>query len=258
MRRPRSAASARRAAVTLALALALATATALAAAPARAGAGADGDSGGDGATARLERTAAAAARARVAAPDRFEVEAVRVYAPELPAAGLAATVREVDGPNRSGMVRVELDLSVDGAPAGDARATVRGRVVGPAVVAARTLPHMQDVRAADLRVEETDLTRLPEPPLRAPGDLGDRVPARTLAEGRPLHPELLAPRPVVRRGEPVDVFYVAGALRVEARGVALHDAAPGETAEARLEPGDARVSGTVGADGTLQVTHRIR
>ena len=59
------------------------------------------------------------------------------------------------------------------------------------------------VEAADLAVKDADLTRLTAEPLRSPEQAVGLVPVRSLGAGRELTVALLAPAPVVRRGQKV-------------------------------------------------------
>jgi flagella basal body P-ring formation protein FlgA len=162
-----------------------------------------------------------------------------------------------EGPGTAGFVRLRFRMLVDGVERGEARATVRGRVRGPAVVATRTLPRGTPLDESDLALRESDLTRLAAPPLRDLGEVEGRVPERTLGAGRVLTGELLAPAPVVRRGEAVELRIEGRGMTLRAVGRALGTAAPGQLLAAENGASGARVEGVVQSDGSLRVLRKI-
>ncbi len=198
--------------------------------------------------------ASRAAEQSVDPPDRFQVESVRNgsiarftgAAPELSLLG-------VDGPNRSGIVRVRFKMIRNGETLGEAFATVRGTVRGPALVTVAAAKAGDPIGPGAVEKTDTDLTRLREKPLRALEQLKDRAPVRTLGPGRVLTPSLLKAAPVVRRGETVAMILRRGRLTVNTVGVARTDGAPGETISARNPWTHAELQGEVQPDGTLRV-----
>ena len=205
----------------------------------------------------VERIAARAARDQVSEPDRFEVLSVRVgSADALPDDRARLEVASVDGPNASGMVVVTLRVLSGELPAFERRISVRGRVFGPAVVASRTLTGGAPIDRSAVSIADADLTRLPEPPLRAPQEVLGLVPVRTVGPGRVLTAALLRPADVVRRGDTVDLVIERPGLTIRAVGTARRDGAPGDVVEAENMASGAILSCRVRDDGSLLVIRR--
>jgi len=192
------------------------------------------------------------AKAQIAAPDRFEIVDCR-YGGGTPVheGRVRLEPLDADGPNHAGYVRLRYRVLVDDRPVGEARATVRGVVRGPALVATQVLRRGEAPAADGLEVVDAELTRLAEPPLRAASELGDVVPARTIGAGRVLTARLFEPRPVVLRGDTVEMAVVTGGLMVKTKGRALRDGAPGETVPAENLRTGAKLQAEVQPDGTL-------
>ena len=204
---------------------------------------------------RVEQVAAAAARTSVAAPDRFEVQESRFGgADPLPTSVVSTDEPGLDGPDGNGSVRVRLRLLVDGAPRGEARATVRGTIRGPAVVARRAVPRGAPVPSDAVELADSDLTRLGEAPLRAVDQVLGQVASEALVPGRVLTPRLLHGEPVVRRGHLVDLRVVTGPLTVIVRGRSRADGAPGDTIVAENLSSKVLVEGRVDPDGSIVVS----
>ena len=205
---------------------------------------------------QAERLAEVAATERVLAPDRFEVIVSRFGGASRVDGDVRLVPVETRGPNASGIVQVVFRMLVDGAARGEARASVRGRVFGPALQAAATLEKGRVLAAADLAVRETDLTRLTEPPLRDPEQATGRVPVRTLARGRVMTGSLLADAPVVFRGRAVDLRLDRRGLNIVVSAIPRRDAAPGEIVELENIATGVRLHGRVLPDGTAELVRR--
>jgi flagella basal body P-ring formation protein FlgA len=193
----------------------------------------------------------------VSPPDRFEILASRFGgADPVSGGGVALKPLEVEGPNASGVVRVSFRMSRGGKPCGSARATVRGVVRGPALLASRTLPRGEEIPLDAVRVAEADLTRLRQEPLRDPEGIVGKVPVRSLGKDRIVTAELLAPAPVVRRGETVDLWIETDRMSVRASARVRLDAAPGDVVVAENPSTGAEILAEVQPDGSLRVVRR--
>ncbi len=200
----------------------------------------------------LERCALEAAERQVEAPDRFESLSYRFGgADSVKGSILRVTVAAADGPNQAGVV--QLTLRLEGDTIGKARASVRGTVNGPALVPVRHLQRKVPIDPDALEMRDVNLTRLAALPVRTTEGLSDLVPARTLSAGRPLTPSLLAPRPLVRRGDVVALQVQRGSLTVSAQGVAFADGSAGQTIPVENSNNGARLLAKVQGDGSLQV-----
>ncbi|ANM30553.1 hypothetical protein ABI59_14660 [Acidobacteria bacterium Mor1] len=200
----------------------------------------------------LERCALEAAERQVEAPDRFESLSYRFGgADSVKGSILRVTVAAADGPNQAGIV--QLTLRLEGDTIGQARASVRGTVNGPALVPVRHLQRSRPIDPDALEMRDLDLTRLAEEPLRSTEGLAEWVPLRTLSAGRPLTPSLLAPRPLVRKGDVVALQVQRGSLTVSAQGLAFADGSAGQTIPVENTGNGARLLAQVQTDGSLQV-----
>jgi len=205
---------------------------------------------------QVEREGIVAAVAQVQPPDRFEVLSSR-FGGATPIDAEARLVPiETRGPNASGIVQIVFRMNVDGMPRGEARATVRGRVLGPALHAATTLKKGFVLNPIHLEVRENDLTRLTEPPLRDPAEALGRVPVRTLGRGRVMTASLVAEAPVVLRGERVDLRFDRPALNIVVSAIAQRNAAPGEVVPFRNIVTGVTIHGRVLPDGSALFVRR--
>ena len=195
-------------------------------------------------------------RTSVDAPDRFEVASWRLDG----AAAESIRAMRYDGsesPNRSGYLRIAFEAQLADGRWVEARATLRGRRRGPALVARRTLRPQEPILAEQVHVVDSDLTTLLDAPIRSLEEVGHRVPARMLAIGRVIDARLLRAEPLVRRGQPTRAVYRRGSLQISIAGTALADGAVGETIPFRKSNGGgARLQATVLADGTLSIGGR--
>ncbi|MBZ5637231.1 MAG: flagellar basal body P-ring formation chaperone FlgA [Acidobacteriia bacterium] len=204
--------------------------------------------------AEIEKAAAEAVRARVRPPDRIEVVLSRSDGGSFPASEpLRLEILDVVGPNTSGSARVRLRVLAGDRPVGEARATVRCEVRGPALVARRTLARGAPIPADAVEVADCNLTRMTEPPLREPGQVRGLAPVRTLGTGQVLAASLVGGAPVVHRGQPVSLKIETERMSVIASGTARRDGAVGETVTAENAATGAVVTGSVQPDGSILV-----
>ena len=101
------------------------------------------------------------------------------------------------------------------------------RVFAPALVATRMLPAGQPIEAADLRLEEIDITREAQPAVSDPESLTDMTLTRALAAGQVLRKDYLRPKPAVKAGEPVKLVYRGAGFQISSEGRAVSTAAAG-------------------------------
>lgn len=117
------------------------------------------------------------------------------------------------------------------------------RIYAPALVTARALAAGQTLEAADIRIEEVELTREPPGALSDPAAIEDRVAARALQPGQVLRGEHLRTRPVIAQGDMVKVVYVGPGFSVASEGKALAAATAGQPVRVQMDSGRI-VSGT--------------
>ena len=117
-------------------------------------------------------------------------------------------------------------------------------VWGRALVAAHALAAGSAPAAADLRVQDIDLTREPMPPLTDPSQIEGRVLNRALAAGQTLRPDMLRVATTIQAGDPVRVVIVGTGFSANADGQALGAAGEGQPLRVRTETGRV-LAGTV-------------
>lgn len=126
------------------------------------------------------------------------------------------------------------------------------RVTGPALVLTRALPAGSAVTAADVRLEETELTREPPGALADFAAVGERVLTRPLAPGQMLRAEHLRVPPAVAAGDAVKVLLTGRGFSVATEGRAVTGAAEGQTVRVQTASGKT-LSGVARAGRVVQV-----
>ncbi|MCU0935003.1 MAG: flagellar basal body P-ring formation protein FlgA [Gammaproteobacteria bacterium] len=129
----------------------------------------------------------------------------------------------------------------------------RARTLGPVVVLARSVTPGASLTAADVKVEERDLTSAPAGHFPDPAAVLGRTLKRSLAPGQPLTASVVASSLRVRRGERVVLVARLAGVDVRMQGEALRDAAVGETVTVRNLSSQRVVEGRVGSDGSVEV-----
>jgi flagella basal body P-ring formation protein FlgA len=131
---------------------------------------------------------------------------------------------------------------------------VHVRIHAMAPVAARPLAQGQAVTAADLQMEEIEVTRFPAGAIADPAQLADKQLARPLATGQPLLREHLRARPVLAQGDSVKLVYQGANFSVATQGRALAHALDGQSVTVVTESGR-HVSGIARPGRVVQLSH---
>lgn len=136
--------------------------------------------------------------------------------------------------------------------AGAAAAQTPSRTLDEIPVPVRT------IAAGDV-IQPADLTAMPTPARRAADtlmvvdDVIGLEARQDLVPGRPILARSVGPVRVIRRNMPVTLVFEAGAVRVEADGLALSDAAAGDVVRVANAKTRQVVTGLVRADGRIWV-----
>jgi flagellar basal body P-ring formation protein FlgA len=117
------------------------------------------------------------------------------------------------------------------------------------LTAARTIRPGEQIAPADLAILEAEAPGA----LALPEDAVGRAARRLLVPGRPIMPGDVGAPSVVKRNGPVALVYQRGALTIRAEGRALSDGAPGDLVRVMNLASRQTVTGTVMADGTIDV-----
>lgn len=155
------------------------------------------------------------------------------------------------GARRLGSTTVALRCS-DPAP-WEVFVTAYIRQTANVLVTTRPLARGAVLTAADLQYQPHDLAHLPRGfETDVARVLGLQL-KRRLASGEVLTPQVLTAPVLVRRGHRVSVVAVAHAMRVASRGVALNDAAAGETLRVRSLDSGRVIEGVVTGEGQVRI-----
>ncbi len=110
------------------------------------------------------------------------------------------------------------------------------------------------IRAGDLRLEETEVSRLPGGYLDRLGDIIGQVALRPLPAGSALTDGALAPPRLIRRGERVTVLAETAGIQVRMAAKALMDGRRGQRIRVKALSSHRVVEGRVTAPGVVKVT----
>lgn len=117
-------------------------------------------------------------------------------------------------------------------------------VFGPALVASRPISPNTPLSAADVELQEVELSRENRPALVDPAQVEGHMATRALRPGQTLRDYHLRVMPTVRPGDPVRVRMIGRGFVVTSDGAAMASAGNGQSVRVRTENGKVLV-GTV-------------
>lgn len=120
------------------------------------------------------------------------------------------------------------------------------------LVTARPLRAGQIVGPADLARRHGDLAALPDNTLTDPTQAVGHHTRYAVAQGNPVRGDMLRIPAAVRQGQNVKVVSAGEGFQVSSEGLALNNAAPGETVRVRMPNGQV-ISGTASATGVVEI-----
>jgi len=126
------------------------------------------------------------------------------------------------------------------------------RVSGSYLTASHALAPGQVISAADLAVQNGDLTLLPQGVLASADTAIGKISVASIAAGQPLRYDLLRAPLAVQQGQSVKLLSGGNGFRVSAEGRALNNAQDGQLAQVRTGSGQT-VSGVARAGGTVEI-----
>ncbi|MEE4297970.1 MAG: flagellar basal body P-ring formation chaperone FlgA [Pseudomonadales bacterium] len=162
---------------------------------------------------------------------------------------LEASAREM----RTGARQTTVEVSCAAEPGWTLYVPVMAHYRLPVVVAGAGLPRGAIVRAADVRLEERELSRTDHGLLLDVADAVGMKVKRPVNAGAALRSTALEPQDVIRRGDRVVIDAFAASFRVRMRGESLQDAAPGERVRVRNLSSRRIVEGVAAADGSVRI-----
>lgn len=125
--------------------------------------------------------------------------------------------------------------------------------VGTAVVPIRTIYPGEEISGSSVEEVEVTNPNLSGEYAQKSREVVGMVAKRTLLPGRTIPPSALREAFAVTRGSSVRLFFTIGSLTISASGAPLENAAVGDVIRVRNIDSGVTVSGTVMADGTVQV-----
>lgn len=125
--------------------------------------------------------------------------------------------------------------------------------MGHAVVPRQIIYPGQEIDAAQLQEVEVTNPNLAGGYASGVDQVAGKVSSRTLLPGRTIQISALREPYAVKRGAPVRLTFSIGNMLISASGTPLDNAAVGEVIKVRNLDSGVTVSGTVMADGTVQV-----
>lgn len=129
---------------------------------------------------------------------------------------------------------------------------VQTRVFGPQVVAKRYLAQGTRLKADDLEVVSTDITRTPVDLARSIEEVQGKVLGQPLAQGANVVLNILREPSVIKVGEGVRVQIQGKGFQASGEGVAMSAGAIGDSIRVRMPDGQ-QVSGRVARAGVVEV-----
>ena len=120
------------------------------------------------------------------------------------------------------------------------------------VIAARALTQGKPIEAADLLLQEGDLTQLPGSVVTDPASALGRSVTHNVAAGQPLRQDLLRSQPVIQQGQSVTLRSQGPGFKVSTEGKSLTTAAEGQLTQVRLASGQT-VSGIARTGGIVDI-----
>ncbi|MBB1126651.1 flagellar basal body P-ring formation protein FlgA [Thiospirillum jenense] len=129
----------------------------------------------------------------------------------------------------------------------------RVTIFGQVLVVARPLARSQRITAADVQLEQRDVSVLPNGYFDTPSAVLGLQTKRVLVPGQVLNSGQLMPPLLIKRGQLVTLRAGAGGVHVDMQGEALADGSLGQRIQARNQSSRRVVEGVIIADGIIEV-----
>lgn len=129
---------------------------------------------------------------------------------------------------------------------------VNVRIMAEVVVAARPLSAGQSVNAADVLLQESDLSQLPSGVMLDAEQVIGRTLVSSAGQGQAFRPEMLRTPQAIQQGQAVQIVAKGSGFRVSSEGRALTGAKPGQTVSVRTHSGQI-IQGIAQQNGVVEV-----
>ncbi len=172
---------------------------------------------------------------------------------KLPAEDFAVVITEVPVGGIGGTFYIRAKATSGGALVGDWQLPLRAQLLQDVWVASTRLDRGQPLDRSVLGVQKIDVLRERLPLIPAEVDPANFDLTQSVAAGRPLTRRDLAERPVIRKGQVVEVIARQGMLAVSTKALALESGAAGDLIKLRNIESRREFSGQILNENKVQV-----
>ena len=172
---------------------------------------------------------------------------------KLPAEDFAVAISETPAGGINGTFLVRAKITSGGETAGDVQVSLRAQLWQQVWTAASRLERGQALDRSLLSTAKVDVLREQQPPLLVEVDPSKLEVAQTVNASRPLTRRDVIERPLVRRGQVVEVVAQQGLLAISMKALALESGAGGELIKLRNLESRKEFSGQILNENKVQV-----
>lgn len=192
--------------------------------------------------------------ARLAIRGDLKLSLTRPWSPvKLPAADFAVAITEMPTSGLSGTFFLRVKVSSGRELVGDWQVPLAAQLWQDVWVASSRLDRGQPLSAAVVSVQKVDVLRARSPLVSAEIDPASLDLVTSVAAGRPLTRRDVVGRPVVRKGQVVEVVAQNGMLAISMKAMALENGATGEQIRLRNLESRREINGEVINENKVQI-----
>jgi len=206
--------------------------------------------GGDAFLAELEKELTA----RMSVTGELKLSLTRPWQPvKLPAQDFAIAVTELPIGGLSGTFFVRVKVSSGGEMVGEWQVPLRAQLWQEGWVASSRLDRGQALDRSLLAAQKVDVLRERQPLISAETDPSLLDLTTSVAAGRPLTRRDVAARPVIRKGQVVEVVAQQGLLAISMKALALESGAAGDLIKLRNLESRREINGQIINENKVQI-----
>lgn len=192
--------------------------------------------------------------ARLSVTGELKLALTRPWQPvKLPASDFAIAITEFPTGGLSGTFLVRVKVCSGGALIGDWYVPVAAQLWQEVWVASSRLDRGQALDRSLLTVQKVDVLREKQPLIPATTDPGALDLTTSVAAGRPLTRRDVAVRPVIRKGQVVEVVAQRGLLAISMKALALESGATGALIKLRNLENRREINGQIINESKVQI-----
>lgn len=180
----------------------------------------------------------------------WQLDLIRGF--EIPEGTDSVVIENLPSLPSSSMI-VRIGLFDGGHELGTRNVAIRAKLWQNALIARTPLTRGHSVEPQDLEVQRIDMLKESGAVPMEAAQNGDYIFARSIPAGRVLHWRDLEQRPIVQRGEMVEVAAIDGGLSVVLKGMALEDGARGELIRIRNLQSHREIAALVVSEGRAEI-----